>query len=374
MRIGLNATCFNERPSGAKQRFIGIYTEIFSQMPEDDFIIFEPSDCKMDSWFKELPNIKFISSPIPSEGRIIKAFKGLFYWPRITKDERLDIFEIFNLPFIRSSAKKSFVTIHDLRGLGEEYNIFYNIIFKFIFKHALLKADRVITGSTSIKNDLKTLEPRCKISVIFNGVHPDLCKPINEIDQYNFKKKYNIHNDFFLTVGHFEKRKNYAQLINAISLIDINSLDKPFVIIGNDNGELSAIRNQIKNLGLENRVRLISGLSDHEVNTAYKSAFIFIFPSSYEGFGIPIIESMAAGIPMILSDISVFREVTENKAIYFEIGEAQSLAEKIELLYHNEKIRESMIQYGKERVTDFSFNKIAAELKNIYREISLELK
>jgi len=374
MRIGLNATCFNDRPSGAKQRFIGIYSEIFSQMPDDEFIIFEPYDCRMDSWFASSSNIKFVKTPIPSQGRIAKAIRGIFYWPKITQDERLDIFEIFNLPFIRSSAKYNFVTIHDLRGLGPEYNFFYNIVFKSIFKYALLKADRIITGSSSIKDDLKILEPSCKISVIYNGVHSNFYKNIDYIEQEKFKKKYNIHNEFFLTVGHFEKRKNYSQLINAFSLIDENEIDKPLIIIGNDNGELSTISNQIIDLGLERRIHLLSGLSDHEVHIAYTAASLFIFPSAYEGFGIPIVEAMASETPIILSDIPVFREVTEDKGIYFVIGDDSSLAEKIKLLDQNTKIRQSVILYGNNRVKDFSFKKIAAQLKNLYREISFELQ
>ena len=85
MKIGLNATCFNNRPSGAKQRFIGLYTRLFKLMPDAEFVIFQPSDCNLEDWFSE-PNIRFSNTPIPSEGRILKFIKGFNFWgPRSEK-------------------------------------------------------------------------------------------------------------------------------------------------------------------------------------------------------------------------------------------------------------------------------------------------
>jgi glycosyltransferase involved in cell wall biosynthesis len=370
MKIGLNATCFNQRPSGAKQRFIGIYNKVFHQMSDDEFIVFQPSDCQMHSWFDNHNNVRFVNTPIPSEGRLLKAFKGFFYWPKALNSLELDIFEIFNLPYIHSNAKKTLVTIHDLRGLGDENHFLYRYFFGRIFTIALKRADRVITGSMCIKRDLQDLVRTASISIIYNGVDIQDFQSIAKQSINDFQEKFKINNPFLLAVGHFEKRKNYIQLIDALATIEYKESTLSLVIIGNDNGELAQIREHIAKLGLEQKVYILQGLSDQEVQVAYKLAKIFIFPSLYEGFGIPVIEAMAAGTPMILSNISAFKEITENKGIYFNLNEQSSLANMILLLLEDSNMRNSIIHYGQGRVDDFSFEKIAINVQDLYKEIS----
>ena len=107
MKIGLNATCFNERPSGAKQRFIGMYNELFKLMPDAKFVIFQPADCSFENWFDEFKNVSFYTTPIPSEGRLNKFIKGFFFWKRILMNEKFDLFEGFNLPMFRNRYGKT---------------------------------------------------------------------------------------------------------------------------------------------------------------------------------------------------------------------------------------------------------------------------
>ena len=99
MKVGLNATCFNNRPSGAKQRFIGIYSELIKRMSDTEFLIYEPSDSNFGSWLETEPNVSFKSTPIPSQGQMKKFFVGLRYWQSVLQREGLDLFEGYNLPF-----------------------------------------------------------------------------------------------------------------------------------------------------------------------------------------------------------------------------------------------------------------------------------
>src|SRR5438105_1070917 len=93
VRIGLNATCFNERPSGAKQRFIGIYGELVRRLPEVEFVVYEPADCRVRSWFAGAPNVAGKRTPLRSEGRILKSLYALQYWRTGPHQERVDFFE-----------------------------------------------------------------------------------------------------------------------------------------------------------------------------------------------------------------------------------------------------------------------------------------
>ena len=147
MRIAVNATCFNNRPSGARQRFLGIYSELIKRMPNDEFVIFEPADCRVASWFDGLPNITAVVTPVPSEGRLRKFLAGFLYWPSALRRGNFDIFEVSHLPFVRSPYGKTLLTVHDIRGMGQENNLFDRILFKLVLARSLKDADHVITVS-----------------------------------------------------------------------------------------------------------------------------------------------------------------------------------------------------------------------------------
>lgn len=369
MKIGLNATCFNDRPSGAKQRFIGMYNELFKLMPDAQFIIFQPEDCSFENWFDEFKHVSFYTTPIPSEGRLNKFFKGFFFWNKILRREKFDLFEGFNLPMFKNRYGKTVMTIHDLRGLKSEYSLLYRKIFKTVLNMSFKNCDHIITGSKIIQKDISLLFPKSSISVIYNGIDAEKYSSINMKDFSNIQSRLNLPEKFLLAVGHFEKRKNYIRLLNAISKLKGDARDFSLVIIGNNNGELENIIEHIDLLNMKDRVKIYSGLTDLEVYCAYKSCSLFIFPSLYEGFGIPILEAMNAKAPVLLSDIDVFKEITENALSYFNPIKVQSIQDSIQLILSDVNLKDRNINYGQKRIQLFTFKKLASQLEGIYRDL-----
>ncbi len=369
MKIGLNATCFNDRPSGAKQRFIGMYNELFKLMPDAQFIIFQPEDCSFENWFDEFKHVSFYTTPIPSEGRLNKFFKGFFFWNKILRREKFDLFEGFNLPMFKNRYGKTVMTIHDLRGLKSEYSLLYRKIFKTVLNMSFKNCDHIITGSKIIQKDISLLFPKSSISVIYNGIDAEKYSSINMKDFSNIRSRLNLPEKFLLAVGHFEKRKNYIRLLNAISKLKGDARDFSLVIIGNNNGELENIIEHIDLLNMKDRVKIYSGLTDLEVYCAYKSCSLFIFPSLYEGFGIPILEAMNAKAPVLLSDIDVFKEITENALSYFNPIKVQSIQDSIQLILSDVNLKDRNINYGQKRIQLFTFKKLASQLEGIYRDL-----
>ena len=170
MKVGLNATCFNNRPSGAKQRFIGIYSELIKRMPNTEFLIYEPLDCNFGSWFERETNVSYKTTPIPSQGQVKKFFAGLRYWKPTLEREGLDLFEGYNLPFFKAPNAKTIMTIHDVRGFHLEYSGLQKSFFKKILSQSLNKVDHVITVSQTIKEEILGYHPESKISVVNNGI------------------------------------------------------------------------------------------------------------------------------------------------------------------------------------------------------------
>ena len=140
------------------------------------------------------------------------------------------------------------------------------------------------------------------------------------------------------------------------------------MIIGNNNGELNVVEELISSLSLSEKVKIYSGLTDLEVFCAYRSCSLFIFPSLYEGFGIPILEAMSAKIPIALSDLEVFKEITESHLTYFNPLDIQSIQASIKSLLLDETARRQNIAYGQERIQAFTFKQLATQMEAIYRD------
>lgn len=369
MKVGLNATCLSDRPSGAKQRFIGIYGSLIKQMPDVEFVIYNPINCDVSRLFRELPNITARITPVRSEGRVGKLLHGWLFWPRILRDERLDVFERFNLPVVKAPSGKSILTVHDIRGVTLGYSC-RRAIFKQYVGRSLRAADRVITVSCAMKEEILNLFPDVPVSVIYNGIDTLQFTQVTERDIEDFQSRYSLFKGYALAVGHFEVRKNYLRLIDALALLRDRRVDCPMLIIGNDNGQKRIIEKAIASANLAGRIKLLSGLSDLEVCCAYKLSELFVFPSMYEGFGIPILEAMAANRPMVLSNQQVFREITEDQAIFFPHDDVEAMADAIELGLTSSAERSRIVANYDRRLRDFSFQNLAMQVAAIYRGLT----
>lgn len=366
MKVGLNATCINDRPSGAKQRFIGIYSELIKRMPTTEFVIYEPSDCRMGDWFDWAPNVVVKKTPIPSEGRVHKILLGLRFWKNELRRENFDIFEGFNMPLFKSPTGKTLLTIHDIRRMHPEWGFVGRIAYRYALKKALRNADILITVSEAMKQELLQFYPRQQISVIYNGLNLKAFDQDISLYLDVFREKYSIFGEFILAVGHIEHRKNYSGLLDCMALLRDWGLSLNLIIIGNDSGERKILQNKIASLNLGKNVIFLSGLTDLDVRCAYKLCHLFVFPSKYEGFGIPILEAMASGCAMALSDIPVFREITQNRSNYFPPDDVEAMANTIQKVLRPNDENQKLRAYGYDRVKDFSFESISRGLENLY--------
>jgi glycosyltransferase involved in cell wall biosynthesis len=369
MRVGINATSLNDRPSGAKQRFVGIYGELFRQLPDSEFVIFGPSDCSLEKWFTNQLNVRVQTTKIPSIGRIGKFVAGIGYWKKVLPKENFGIFESLNLPLTKSPCGANLLTVHDIRGIQKGNSFLDKTIFSAVLRQALIKADHVITVSQAMRSEILDFCPQTPVSVVYNGLDTSEFKSVSQKDCEAFVLKHNLPRQFILAVGHLEYRKNYHRLIDAVAHLSKKSIDCLLVIIGNDSGEQRRLLERIQILGLNNKVRLISGLSDQEVRCAYAVSNLVVFSSVYEGFGIPILEAMAAKRPMVLSDIPVFKEITQGRYIYFQPNDFNSMADAIEKGLTDSEENIQMVIYGANRIKDFSFKNVAKNLADIYKSI-----
>lgn len=361
MRIGLNATCFNDRPSGANQRFVGIYGALIRAHRDWEFLVYEPADCAVGGWFGDAPNVRAIATPMRSTSRLQRGLRGVTYWPARHKQDRLDLFEMFHLPLFRAANCPTIVTIHDARSTLAGAGIFRRALGRSVTRHALRAADLVITVSETMKHELLRIEPTASVVSIYNGIDAEA------FANGEGGPVAGLPTDYLLSVGHLEERKNYPRLIEAMAQLRVRRPGLGLVIVGNDGGQLDRIRRDIDRLGLAGTVVLLNNISDRKLVELYRGAQAVVFPSLYEGFGIPVLEAMAARRPLALSNLPVFAELTQGKGAYFPADNVDAMAHAIDQLLDSPDRQRELIAYGDNRIHDFSFELLAEQVESAYR-------
>jgi len=366
MRVGLNATCFNERPSGAKRRFTGIYRALVERCPDIEFVVYEPRDCRVGDWFAGAPNVSVRRTPLPSSGRFRRAFGGLAYWRWALSRDRLDLFETFHLPLVRAPDCPTILTVHDARPVRREVPLVKRMLYGRVLRQALRRADHVITVSETMKQEIAAIEPSAMVTTIYNGIDPAPFVAANG-NAEALRAKYHLPPEFILAVGHLEARKNYVRLIQAVAELRRAGKKISLVIVGNDGGARAEIRAETLRLGLADQVTILEGVSDQELQSLYALCTLVAFPSFYEGFGIPLLEAMAARRPLVLSDTPVFRELTEGRGVYFPPDDSGAIAAALARVLDSQQRRQELVAYGVERIRAFEFARLAGEVEQLYR-------
>ncbi len=372
-KIGLDATCFNERSSGAKQRFLNLYTELFKIMPKSKFFIFQAKDynIKKDIDISQYKNVSIIKTNIHSHNNFLNIIRAYFFWKQNLDKYKLDILEIFRLPILNIFNTKKILTIHDLRYLLLEFSGFKNFLNYIYCKIFLKNIDQFIVVSNFTKKELQLKLNYHNITVVENGIDFKKFQKINKAKNSKLKSRLKLNDNFIFAVGHFELRKNYQNLILSIKKLQNKKIK--LVIAGNANTKAEVeYKKKLQNIIYENklnyRVILLTNLNNEEIKLLYKNCKLFIFPSVYEGFGIPVLEAMTFNKKIILSNIEPFKEILKyNKRIFFDPNNSKDIARKIKLNINDFKIKKN--EYQKQ--LNFYQNRILAyKIYNLYLNLT----
>lgn len=370
MRVGLNATCFNDRPSGARQRFVGIYGALIRAHPEIDFVIYEPRDCAVAGWFGGLPNVEARPTPLPSEGRLKRLRASLGFWRSRLREDRLDLFEQFNLPMVKAPDCPTLLTVHDMRQIEPGTPALARSAARMIWHRTYAQADHVITVSDTMAANIRAFRPGTPVTTVYNGLDSAPFAGVGKSEAAETANRLGLPGDFILAVGHLEPRKNYERLIAAVAALEGQHPDLGLAIVGNDGGSGPAIAAEIERDGLGGRVRLLSNVPDSDLVRLYRACRLFAFPSTYEGFGIPILEAMAAGRPFAISELPVFREISQGQGFFFDPLNVPSITAALRRGLEDEAGREALERYGPTRVKDFRFPTLAGQVHDLYRKLT----
>ena len=298
------------------------------------------------------------------------------YWRQkgITKDLIQDNVTLFHglsgeLPIgLKKNNIKSVVTIHDLIFMRYPnlYSFFDRKIHYIKFKKAARNADRIIAISEQTKKDIITflkVDPS-KIDVIYQGCQDVFKQQYSETDKQKIREKYNLPTEFILNVGTIEERKNALLIVKAI-----RNYNTKLVLVGKKTDYYKEIENYITLHKIQDKVILLVGLTSTELAILYQLSTVFVYPSIFEGFGIPIIEALYSKTPVITNKYGVFPEAGGPNSLYIDPSDPEELQQKIDLLLNDSNLRNEMITNGFEFVQRFNDEVIAKNIMQCYYSI-----
>lgn len=320
-----------------------------------------------------LPNLKVTGAlySYPSD----KSIKSLWRSFGIVKDlskQKIDLFHGLSneIPYgLKTAHIPSVVTIHDLIFLRypKYYSIIDRIIYKIKFRYAANHADRIIAISNQTKNDLinylNIKEER--ISVIYQSCDPVFYQPVSKASRNAVIKKHNLPEKYILNVGTIEERKNLMLVAQALTKIE----DVQLVVIGKETSYTKKVKEFIRSNKLSERIHFLHTVQHSDLPAIFQQAQLFVYPSRFEGFGIPVIEALHSGIPVIAATGSCLEEAGGPGSIYVDPDNAEELAEKMRYVLDNNDKRRLMIAEGKKHLEQFQDATIAAQISQLYKNI-----
>ena len=382
MNIGFDAKRAYHNGTG-----LGHYSRTLIQLlsthyPEHAYYLFNPK--ASSSFSVEGTNIHEV---VPT-GVINKTFSSAWRSSWVKKDlKRLKIDLYHGLSHeiprgIQHSGIRTVVTIHDLifERFPEQYAKIDVQIYRNKFRYACEQADKVIAISEQTKKDIiefyKT--PEEKITVCYQSCNPAFATPVSEQEKQEVKQRYHLPDEFFLYVGSIIERKNLLNICKAMYLLR-NELTIPLVVIGDGGAYKRIVKDYIIQQGLEDRILF---LSDHpaarndkafQTSTSfpaiYQSAVAMIYPSFFEGFGIPVLEALWSGLPVITSNVSCLPEAGGPGAYYVNPNSAEEMAAGMRTIYTDKQAAATMREKGWQHAATFSPDAYAKNMMNIYTSL-----
>jgi len=280
------------------------------------------------------------------------------------------------MPVIHRPSQKFVVTIHGLEYMYmKEYETFPHKWYltkstEFVSRFA----DRVIAVSAFTKKSLLehgwgATEER--ITVIPEGVRTDHFLPRGESEVTSVLQKYGITQPYFFFISTIQPRKNVLGLLEAFALLREEEVgqDISLVLAGGHGYKFEEVEAAIRKFGLEDTVKVLGRVPDEDVPALFSGAVASVYPSFVEGFGLPVLESMACGTPVVCSDTGALPEVGGDAAVYIDPYDVESIAQGLQRILVDEDLRTQFVEKGHERVQQFSWEKTARQIMQVFEEM-----
>jgi glycosyltransferase involved in cell wall biosynthesis len=369
MIIGFEAKRLYQNLSGLGNYSRNTVNLLARYYPENRYVLFVP---RLSDLFTPPPSVDVIS-PFSWFSKKFGTFWRIFKVSGLLKKSKIDVFHGLShvLPIgLKRTGIPSVVTIHDLIYL--RYPEFYSRIdrrlYLFHTSTGCKKATKILAISDQTKNDLINLlgvDPG-KIEVIHQSCNNAFYERVSEEQKAIVREKFNLPEKFILCVGTIEARKNQLSILQGVAHVN---LDIQIVIVGKPTPYKRILDEYILEAGLRKQLTFLHDTDTSDLQAIYQMAEIMVYPSFYEGFGLPVLEAQASGCPVITSNISSLPEAGGDGALYISPGNSTEIGNAIANILNNNELREELIRKGTKNALLFGDQIVADKLTKLYQSI-----
>ncbi|HJP17076.1 MAG: hypothetical protein CMD96_08975 [Gammaproteobacteria bacterium] len=365
MKIAIDARVISDKMHGLTRYAYQLIIALAEIDKENEYLLLSNEE-KILNTVTQNSNFRFLKCNIK-----LYSLKEQFLIPFILKREGVEIYHspTFSAPIF--APCKVVMTIHDMIHLiqAEHYSPLKNLYYKLIVKTAAQKSFRVITVSENSKKDIIRFlnVSGDKINSVYGGVDEKFEKQVNDLHKKEVKNKYFIHGKYILYIGNEKPHKNASNVIKAFDLfIKKYGSEYSIFMIGISREHIEKVLGH-KAPGHFLTIKNIS--KDADLVPLYQASSLILFPSSYEGFGLPIIEGMACGIPVITSNTSSMPEVAGDAALMVDPENINQISDEIKRTLSDNNLRDALVKKGINRAKLFTWQKTAQKTLEVYKEV-----
>lgn len=340
----------------------------------DSFRLYVP-DLGRDDLRSQLDMPRNMSFVTPAN-KLVKPLRSLWRIKGIVNDLKRDGVDIYHgltgeLPLGLSEAGiKSVVTIHDLIFMRcpEYYNPVDVAIYKWKFRNTCKQADRIIAISECTRRDIMELGEidDSRIHVVYQSCDTRFRQQVSPEQKQDVRARYSLPKRYVLFVGTIEERKNALLAAQALPYL---SDDIHLVLVGRQTAYAKTITSFARQNGLANRIHMLSGVPTSDLYAIYQQAECFVYPSRYEGFGIPVIEAIQSRLPVIACTGSCLEEAGGPDNVYVDPDEPQEMAMAIKSITDNPDAARQIVTRSLDYIRRFENGNVAQEMLNVYRSL-----
>lgn len=375
MKVGFDAKRLYNNFTGLGNYSRFIVSALLNSYPDDTYYLFTPKLKKNDDTksFLEHPRVKTIQPPSWMTMLKLGSYWRSFNAGNAAADYGVQVYHGLSheLPRVPDNVK-TVVTVHDLIFL--RYPEFYNPIDVKIYttkvNQACRNADRIIAISEQTSNDVQEflkISPK-KIDVVFQGCHPIFKQTFNEQERRTILSAYNIPDEYILNVGTIEERKNAVLIVKALARLP-ESLRLPLVIVGKETKYKDEVVRVAKALKVDKLIQFVHNVGFHHLPAIYQGASVFVYPSLFEGFGIPLIEAIESKVPVITSKESCFSEAAGPDSLYIDSRSEDELTTQLEKVLTDKALASTMVERSTQFITRFQPPIIAKGVHDVYEKV-----
>lgn len=367
VKIGVNAAMLIAAKTGIGHYVASLLEALSEVDTENEYYLYAPRPFNV-------PNLKesFKVRVIPARHTLWWSQKML---PQALVEDKIELFwgGNYSLPLWPEHIKKV-VTIHDFVYFRYPKTLPFriNIHLRTAMPLYLRKAHHVLADSHNTAEDLQQIYgfPEHRITVAHLAARPEFFQETEEKRVEEVLSRYNLSRGYMLFVGTVEPRKGVDTILKALAAYKKKTGSRvQLVIVGQTGWKVKEIPGLVQQLSLQESVRFLDYVETAELPQLYKGASLFVYPSLYEGFGLPVLEAMASGVPVITSNTSSLPEVAGEAAIYVDPGDVQGLCTQMEKVLQDKVLQRRLSNMGQTQASDFSWRMTAEKTLQVFHKV-----